>query len=264
MDVGIKNKVVVVIGGESGIGEATTRLFVKAGATVVFAGRNAEKGKAIQEELRKEYNTDRVAFAPLDISKEDEVGKLAAYVKDQWGGCDVLFNNAGILLGTKIHETTTEDWQTVLNVNLTGYYYTSKYFIPQMMEKGGGSIINTSSVSGLYGDYDCCVYNTSKGAVTNMTRAMAIDYAKYNIRVNAVCPGSTRTSMYNACAESIGREKCEKIFSDTYPGHRIAEPVEIAKVVLFLASDLASFVNGVNLPVDGGLTAHTGQPRFMD
>lgn len=264
MNLAIESKVTVVIGGDSGIGEATVRLFAKAGAVIVFTGINTEKGKALEKEVREGLKTDKVVYFPSNISKEDEVKKLADYVKTEWGGCDILFNNAGILLGSKIHETSTSDWQTVMNVNVNGYYLTSKYFIPQMIEKGGGAVINTSSVSGLYGDYDCCAYNVSKGAITNMTRAMAIDYAKYNIRVNAVCPGSTRTSMYDACAEYIGREKCEKLFRSTYPGGRIAEPVEIAKVVLFLASDLASFVNGVNLPVDGGLTAHTGQPRFMD
>lgn len=264
MNIGIENKTAVIIGGTSGIGEATVRLFMKAGASVIFTGRNSARGDALEEELKTTYECSKALFVSSDISKESDVMKLADYVKSELGGCDILFNNSGILLGSKIHETSTEDWQAVVNVNLNGYYYTSKYFIPQMIEKGGGVIINTSSVSGLLGDYNCCAYNASKGAISNMTRAMAIDYAKNNIRVNAVCPGSIRTPMYDSCAALIGREKCDKMFENAYPGYRIGEPEEVAKVVLFLASDLASFVNGVNLPIDGGLTAHTGQPRFMD
>lgn len=198
MDIGIKNKIAVIIGGDSGIGEATVRLFVSEGAFVVFTGINIEKGKVLEKEIMDNSKTGKVAYFPSNIVNEDEVKKLADYVKAEWGGCDILFNNAGILLGSKLHETSTSDWQAVMNVNINGYYNTSKYFIPQMIEKGRGAVINTSSVSGLFGDYDCCAYNVSKGAITNMTRAMAIDYAKFNIRVNAVCPSSTRTPMYDA------------------------------------------------------------------
>jgi len=264
MNIEIKDKVSVIIGGTSGIGKATVKLFLQAGSVVIFTGRNIEKGRTFEKGLKSNFKSDKLVFIASDISKEDDIKRLANYVKEEWAGCDILFNNAGILRGAKIHETSTVDWQTVIDVNLTGYFYTSKYFIPQMIEKNGGVIINTSSISGLYGDYNCCAYNAAKGGVSNMTRAMALDYAKYNIRINAICPGSIRTPMYDSCSKTIGKQKCEKIFQNTYPGHRIGEPEEVAKVVLFLASDWASFVNGVNLPIDGGLTAHSGQPKFIE
>ncbi len=263
MESGLKGKNVVVIGGESGLGAASVNLFAREGSNVIFTGLNESAGKALSEKLKSE-SSGKIIFIKSDISKEDEVNSVADYVETEFGGCDVLFNNAGILKGAEAENTTTAEWDIVNAVNVRGFFFTSRAFIPQMRKRGGGSIINTSSVSGLFGDYACVAYNTSKGAVTNMTRAMALDHAKDNIRVNAVCPGSMRTAMYDACAASIGEEKCDSIFRAQYPMGRIAEPEDVAKVVLFLASDLAGFVSGTNIAVDGALTAHTNQPKFMD
>ena len=260
MDLGLGGKAVVVAGGSSGLGAAAVRLFVEEGARVVFTGVAQEEGLALQEALTEKGGT--AVFRLSDISSEESVKQLADYVGTAFGGCDILFNNAGILRGGRLHETSVADWDLVQSVNIRGFFLTCRYFIPQMLKKGRGVIINTSSVSGLFGDYRSSAYNASKGAVTNLTRSLALDYAEHGIRVNAVCPGSMRTPMYDACAQAIGPELCERMFSERYPGHRIAAAEEVAKVVVFLASEASSFINGVNLPVDGGLTAHTNQPRF--
>ena len=262
MDLGLKGKNIVVFGGETGLGAASVRLFASEGANVVFTGMNDEAGNGLAAELGSS-SAGKVFFIKSDISSEAQVSDTAAFVDKELGGADVLFNNAGILKGAEVENTTSEEWDLVAAVNVKGFFMTSKAFIPQMIKRGGGRIINTSSVSGLFGDYACVAYNASKGAVTNMTRAMALDCAKHNIKVNAVCPGSMRTSMYEACADAIGEEKCETMFRNQYPMGRIAEPIDVAKVVLFLASDLADFVSGTNIPVDGALTAHTNQPKFM-
>jgi meso-butanediol dehydrogenase/(S,S)-butanediol dehydrogenase/diacetyl reductase len=263
MELGLKGKNIVIFGGESGLGAATVRLFKDEDSNIVFTGMNEDAGKKLAAELSNS-GSGKIFFIKSDVSKEDQVQEVADFVDKELGGCDVLFNNAGILKGAEVENTTTEEWDIVTAVNVKGFFLTSRAFIPQMKKRGGGSVINTSSVSGLYGDFACVAYNTSKGAITNMTRAMALDCAKHNIRVNAVCPGSMRTAMYDGCAAAIGEEKCDRIFRAQYPMGRIAEPLDVAKVVVFLASDLAGFVSGTNIPVDGALTAHTNQPRFMD
>lgn len=257
MNISFNGKIVVVTGGSTGIGEATVKLFLQSGANVIFTG--------IENEMDidpTKYSDDTNALAEyyqLDVTDEDAVIRFAAHVEEKYGGCDVLFNNAGILVPHLLHETPTAEWLQTMNVNVNGVFYTSKYFIPQMLKKGGGAIVNTSSMSGLQADYTFCSYNTSKGAVANLTRNMALDYAEYNIRVNAVAPGSVRTSMYNNFAGPVGgADVLDLGTSMVYPLKRVGLPEEVANAVLFLASDKASFINGINLVVDGGLTAHTG------
>jgi len=257
MDIRFDGKLVVVIGGSTGIGEATVKLFLESGGQVIFTGIEEEKDIDLHKYPDELF--DLVEYKRLDISKEEEVKKFTSYVNEKYGGCDVLFNNAGILKTNILHETPTEEWLRTMDVNVNGYYYTSKYFIPQMIKKGGGVIINTSSMSGLQADYTFCAYNASKGAVANLTRNMALDYAQYNIRVNAVAPGVIRTPMHYKFAEVVGGADILD-FGDAlvYPMGRNGLPEEVANAVLFLASDKASFITGINLVVDGGITAHTG------
>ena len=203
MEISFKNKNVVVIGGTTGIGKATVKLFAQSGGMVVFTGLEAEEDVTLLEEAKNLHISSLLDYQRHDITKENDVIEFADYVDKKYGGCDVLYNNAGILAGTTLLETTLQEWNKVIEVNLTGFFLTSKYFIPHMIRKGGGAIVNTSSISGILGDYGCCAYNVSKGGVTNLTRSMALDYAQYNIRVNAVCPGSVRTKMYEACAKSL-------------------------------------------------------------
>lgn len=254
----LKDRISVITGGGSGIGRSTVRRFAQEGAKVVFCNRNQEKGHSLIEELKAEGLADQVRFFPCDVSEEEQVKALAAFVKSEFGNCEILFNNAGIHLAGKLHETAPDAWDRIMNVDLRGLYLVSYYLIPQMMEGHYGSIINMSSVSGICADYAMCAYNTAKGAITNLTRAMALDYADDNIRVNAVCPGIIRTEIAQHTFDCVPGS--EEMFRNAYPVHYIADPVEVANAVVFLASRESDFINGVNLPVDGGITCHTGQP----
>lgn len=252
-----KGKTVVITGGTSGIGEATVKLFVQRGANVVFTGTNEAKGKRVSEEVKKLSVPGKALFFESDVSKEEDVKALVEFVNKEFGDCDVLCNNAGIFIGGAIHETDLESWERLMAVNVRGVYLASRYFLRQMLKNRCGVIINTSSVSGLAGEYNMAAYTATKGAVSNLTRSMALDYANQGIRVNAVCPGATRTPMFMTGST----EAVLTAFNKVSPPNRIGEPEEVAQVIVFLASDDASFLNGLNVPVDGGIMAHTGQPR---
>jgi meso-butanediol dehydrogenase/(S,S)-butanediol dehydrogenase/diacetyl reductase len=263
MDIRFDGKLIIVTGGSSGIGKSTVKQFLESGGNVVFTG--IEDSKSID---LKEFSGTGEGFYEyyrLDGSKEADVKEFADYVYSKYGNCDVLFNNAGIIFANILHETPTEEWMKIMDVNLNAIYFASKYFIPQMLKKGGGAIVNTSSISGLQSDYALCAYNASKGAVANLTRSMALDYAKYNIRVNAVAPGVIRTPMYyNGASAAASLEVFELGMSMVYPIGRIGLPEEVANAVLFLASDKATNITGINLLIDGGLTAHTGSQKNWD
>ncbi len=258
MDIRFDGKVVVVIGGSSGIGEATAKAFVSSGGQVIFTGI----------EQPSEISMDGYGdgdYYQLDVTDAKAVEVFADYVNEKYGGADVLFNNAGILIPHKCHECTVEEWDQTMAINVKGVFLCSKFFLPQMMAKGKGAIVNTSSMSGLAADHNYFSYNASKGAVANMTRNMAIDYAQYGIRVNAVNPGSIKTQMYFRSAEKMGGlEVLDFGSADVYPIGRNGYPEEVAACVLFLASDQASFVTGHNLVVDGGITANTGAQSRWD
>lgn len=255
----LKNKIAVVTGASSGIGLATVKRFAEEGAKVVFcARRRRDTVDRLLTELAQQNLADSVRFVPCDVGNEAEVKMLAEYVKTEFGDCDILFNNAGIHLAGKLLDTKPEDWDRIMGIDLRGVYLMSYYLLPQMIAHHYGSIINMSSVSGICADYAMCAYNTAKGAVTNLTRAMALDYADDNIRVNAVCPGIIRTDIAQHTFDCVPGS--EEAFRRAYPVHHIAEPVEVANAVVFLASRESDFINGVNLPIDGGITAHTGQP----
>ena len=252
------DKVSVITGGTSGIGKATVLRFVEEGAKVVFCGRRNDKGLQLQKEIEAANYPGEAVFFKCDVGDEEEVKAMADFVKAKFGNCEVLFNNAGIHQAGKLHETKPEDWDRIMNVDLRGAYLVCYYFLPQMLAEKYGTIINMSSVSGLFGDTEMVAYNTAKGAITNMTRCMALDYATDGIRVNAVCPGITRSEIVENTFTSV--EGAEEKFKQAYPVHYIAEAVEIANAVVFLASRKCDFITGVNLPIDGGITAHTGQP----
>ena len=254
----LEGKISVITGATSGIGEATVLRFAEEGARVVFCGRRLEKGEKIIEKVKEAGYPGEVKFFQCDVSEAEQVKEMAEFTKKEFGNCEVLFNNAGIHLSGKLHETSHEDWDRIMKIDVGGVYLASYYFIPQMLEEQYGTIINMSSISGLFGDTDLVAYNSAKGAITNMTRCMAIDYASQGIRVNAVCPGIIRTEITEHIFNTIPGS--EKLWEDTYPVHYIAEPVDVANVVVFLATRKSDFMNGTNIPIDGGITAHTGQP----
>lgn len=255
----LKDRVAVVTGASSGIGLSTVERFAEEGAKVVFCARkNRPTVDALLARLEEKGLKQNVRFVTCDVSVEEEVKALAEYTKKEFGNCQILFNNAGIHLAGKLTETPPSEWDRIMNIDLRGVYLMCYYFLPQMIEGKWGSIINMSSVSGTNADYAMCAYNTAKGGITNLTRAMALDYAGDNIRVNAVCPGIIRTDIAEHTFTSVPGS--EQMFKDSYPVHYIADPVEVANAVVFLASRESNFINGVNLLIDGGITAWTGQP----
>lgn len=251
-----EGKIVVVTGGASGMGEQATTLFVKEGATVVFTGFNEqEKGEKLMATLAGEPG--KAIYKDSNVADESACQALAQFVEQEFGRIDVLCNNAGIFAGGMIHETDTETWNSLFSVNTNGVYYMCKHFLPMMRKQQNGAIVNTASVSGMLGEYNMAAYTATKGAVVNLTRSMALDYADEGIRINAVCPGATYTPMFM----SGSTPEIISAFESCFPPKRAGKPEEVAQAILFLASDKASFINGHNLPVEGGLSAHTGQPR---
>lgn len=247
-------KRVLITGGTSGMGLSATKLFLKKGWQVMVVDINEKKGKTLLKELKTEGYTD-VYFYQCDVTKNDQVKSLYEYTIDKLKGIDSIINNAGIWTGGMLHETKEEEWDRIFDVDVKSIYLTSKYFVPYMIENGGGTIVNTASVSGMLGDYNMTAYNAAKGAVVNMAKAMALDYGQYNIRVNNVCPSACATPMFLSNPKEV-----IDLFNQSNPLKRICTPDEVAKAMYFLASEDSSSCNGVNLTVSGGLDVHTGQP----
>lgn len=250
----IEDKVVIVTGAGSGIGAATARAFSQAGARVVLADIDQDRLDTVAADLPD----DRSLVHRVDVADPDGIDALIDATIARFGALDVMFNNAGIAIEGTVEATAFEDWQRILGVNLTGVFLGSKAALPHLRRRKG-CIVNTASVSGLAGDREMAAYNAVKGAISNLTRAMAIDHARDGIRVNAVCPSFTKTAL---TADMLDDKAKIAAFLDRIPLGRLGEPEDVAKVVLFLASDAAGFVTGVNLPVDGGVSASNGQPLF--
>ncbi|MFG3443384.1 dihydroanticapsin 7-dehydrogenase [Bacillus velezensis] len=250
----LTDKTVLITGGASGIGYAAVQAFLNQEANVVVADIDEAQGEAM---IRKE-NNDRLHFVQTDITDESACQNAIRSAVDKFGGLDVLINNAGIEIVAPIHEMELSDWDKVLNVNLTGMFLMSKHALKYMLKSGKGNIINTCSVGGVVAWPDIPAYNASKGGVLQLTRSMAVDYAKHNIRVNCVCPGIIDTPLNEksflenneGTLEEIKKEKAK-----VNPLLRLGKPEEIANVMLFLASDLSSYMTGSAITADGGYTA---------
>jgi len=250
----LKGKVAVITGGTSGIGLATAILFAKEGAKVVIASRDNEAGRAALDLIKS--NNGEAIFVKTDVSNEEDVKILIAESLRRYKRLDILFNNAGIELAKPVTETSSEELAKVIDINLKGVFYGCKYAIPYMIRNGGGSIINTASSVGLVGSPNLAAYSASKGAIIALTKQIAIDYARKNIRVNCVCPGAIATPMIERfIAKSPNPEETRKQLNEMHPIGRMGRAEEIANAVLFLASDESSFITGHSLVVDGGLTA---------
>ncbi|MCC4482808.1 MULTISPECIES: SDR family NAD(P)-dependent oxidoreductase [Limosilactobacillus] len=242
---------VVISGGTSGIGLATADIFLKNGWNTVLIGRDTEKGMQVKQQLGETYSPTQVAFIQADISKSSEVEHAKQITLNKFKTVDAIINNAGIVIHGEVHETSEEDWDKIFDVDVKGTFLVSKAFLPTMIEQDHGSIVNISSVSGMAGDRAMVAYNAAKGAIINMTRAMAIDYGKNNIRVNVVAPGPTNTPLFHQDKQK---------FAKNSPLNRIVEPEEVAAAIYFVASPAASAITGEVIPVTAGFEISTGQP----
>jgi meso-butanediol dehydrogenase/(S,S)-butanediol dehydrogenase/diacetyl reductase len=248
-------QIVIVTGAGSGIGAATAIRFAAEGAQVVLTGRTAEKLDRVIAGASPQSNmTARVT----DSADPKDIQGLIAETVDRFGRLDVLVNNAGIGGGGPVTEEDTETWDAVQATNVGGVFHACRHAIPHLIATNG-SIINVASVSGLGGDWSNAAYNASKGAVVNLTRAMALDHGADGVRINAVCPSLTFTDMTSDMQDD---NHLMAAFYDRIALGRGAQPEEIAAAIAFLASADASFITGVELPVDGGLGASNGQPRL--
>lgn len=245
-------KVVIVTGAGSGIGEGTALRFAREGARVVLAGRRKDKLDAVAAKIGSDHAFVRVT----DVADEAQAQALIADTVDRFGRIDVLVNNAGVFVTGKITDISTEDWRKVMAPNVDGVFFCARAAMPHLIASRG-CVVNTSSVSGIGGDWGMSAYNATKGAVSNLTRALALDHGRDGVRVNAVCPSLTHSEMTDGMQDNTAL--IDK-FIERIPLGRVAEPDDIAAVIAFLASDDARFVTGVNLPVDGGVNASNGQP----
>ncbi|MBN9158978.1 MULTISPECIES: SDR family NAD(P)-dependent oxidoreductase [unclassified Microbacterium] len=247
----LQNKNAIVTGGAGGIGRATSLAFAAEGAKVAVVDLNAEAAEAVAEEIRAAGGTALAIGA--DVSSEADIERVVAAVVDGFGGVDVVFNNAGIIRRTTAVETTVEEWDRVFGVNVRAIFLMCKHVVPVMAANGGGSIVNTGSGWGLKGGGQAISYCASKGAVVNMTRALAIDHGPQGIRVNSVNPGDVDTGMLRDEARQLGQDQAGFLAEAAErPLNRMGQPSEIAAAVVWLASDESSYVTGSALVVDGG------------
>ncbi len=255
----LRDKVSVITGAGSGIGEATAKTFAREGAAVVVAEINEEGGNRVVNEIRNAGGT--AEFFRVDTGNLKDIDAMVKFAKSKFGRLDILHNNAITIDTGRIAEMTIEGWQKTVNVGLTAYWYGIKVAIEQaMLPQKKGAIVSTASVSGLAGDYTLGAYNAVKHGVVALTKATGIEYARKGIRCNAVCPGPIATPPLL----NIEKQRPDIIarIREAIPMGRLGDPNEVANVVLFLASDEASFVTGAFFVVDGGLWAHSGMPSL--
>lgn len=276
----IAGKVALITGGGSGIGEATAKRFSQEGAKVVVVDINENGARRVAGEIQA--SGGQASALRADVADPVAAEAMIKHAVDTFGRLDILHNNATALEVGSVANLTIEGWNRTIAVNLTAPFLATKFVLPIMMQQGGGVIVNTASISGLFGDYGNAAYNAGKAGVINFTRCVALEYARYNIRANCVCPGAIATPpMLALTGQSEGRmphlmvapsdapaqpmtaeagQQIRKRMENAHPIGRLGKPEEVANLVLFLASDEAAFITGAAYTVDGGLTAHTGLP----
>jgi NAD(P)-dependent dehydrogenase (short-subunit alcohol dehydrogenase family) len=244
-----ENKVVLITGGTRGIGFASAQLFAQEGAQVVIVGRDANR---TTEAARQVPGRGEAG----DVSVAADCERIVTRTLNMFSRLDVLVNCAGVIFrNCTVEETSEKEWDTTFEVNVKGTFLMCKYALPALRETQG-CIINVSSYVGLVGFAGASAYAASKAAILNLTRSMALDHARESIRVNAICPGSVDTDMIHTAWQQFGDvEQARTLWAEKHPLGRIAAPEEVARAILFLASEEASFITGAALPVDGGITA---------
>jgi meso-butanediol dehydrogenase / (S,S)-butanediol dehydrogenase / diacetyl reductase len=254
------DQVAIVTAGGSGIGAATARRFAGEGAAVVVADLSGTRAEAVASGIAAAGG--RAVAIKMDASDAEAVARTVRLALDCYGRLDVMFNNAGLAEPAPLDEIPLESWNRVIAVTLTSVFLGMKFCLPIMRAQGKGVVVNTASVSGMTGDYGLSSYNAAKAGVINLTRSAALENARHNIRVNCVCPGFIDTR----ATQILGGERAAELrrqYAAVHPIGRVGQPDEIARAVLFLASDEASFMTGAAIVADGGLTAHTGMPEFQ-
>jgi NAD(P)-dependent dehydrogenase (short-subunit alcohol dehydrogenase family) len=250
----LENRVALITGGTSGIGQAVAELFAREGANIAITGRNENRGHAVTAGILE--SGGKAIFLRTDVRKAVECKRAVDETLRSFERLDILFNNAGVFYPQTALECSEEEWDLQIDINLKGTFLMSKYALPPMMSQGRGVIINNSSGWGLVGGDRAVAYCASKGGVVLLTKAMAVDHGRQGIRVNCICPGDVDTPMLPEDAKLRGLDwKTYLAGCENRPMGRIGTPDEIAKAVLFLASDDSSFMTGAALVVDGGGTA---------
>ena len=247
------DKIIFITGGASGIGRSAALTFGHAGATVIISDINQEAGEETAALVKQETGAT-AHFLWSDVSSHDSVKSVIDHIITDHGRIDIAINNAGVEGETnRTADVTEQDFDWIMQVNVKGVWLCMKYELPQMVKQGGGVILNTASVAGLVGAHSLPVYSASKHAVIGLTKSAALEYARKNIRVNAVCPSMIRTPMVERAFENL--PQFENAVINGHPSRRLGEASEVAAALLWLASPQASFINGVALPVDGAFTA---------
>ena len=247
----LSGKRALITGGASGIGRATANLFACQGAGICIADTSAAAGQGVADEIMIEGG--RAIFVRCDVSSAAECQSAVQQMVAEFGGIDILFNNAGIIRRASVVDTTEDEWDRVMAVNVKSVFLLGKYVVPHMDKEGGGAIINISSGWGLVGGRNAASYCASKGAVVQLTRAMALDHGAQNIRVNCICPGDTDTAMLRNEAQQLGEtEDAFLAEAADRPLQRVGTPEDIAQAALYLVSEASAFITGTTLVVDGG------------
>jgi NAD(P)-dependent dehydrogenase (short-subunit alcohol dehydrogenase family) len=259
----LKDKVAIVTGASQGIGEGIARTFGRNGAKIILADVNEELGTKVAEQLAQE--DIEAIFVKTDVSQEDQVIAMIQAGADKFGGIDLLVNNAAVNVRKSAKDTSLEEWQRVIGVNLTGAFLCSKYAIPEMEKRGGGAIVNIASWHAEKTITRLAAYAASKGGITALTRQMSLDCGPLNIRVNAVCPSTVDTPLLKQTFASL--EDPEEGFRQTLdfqPLGRIGTVDDIANAALFMCSDEASYISGHTLMVDGAAINKIARPLMFD
>jgi len=250
----LAGKVALITGGTSGIGRATAALFAREGAKVALTGRDEVRGRVVLHEVKSAGS--EAIFVRSDVRLADDCRRAVDETIKAFKRLDILFNNAGVFFPHTVPDSSEEEWDQTLDVNLKGTYLMSKFALPHMIAQRSGAIVNNSSGWGLVGGDAAAAYCASKGGVVLLTKAMAVDHGRQGIRINCICPGDVETPMLPEDARQRGLDWDEYLKgAANRPLGRIGKPEEIARAVLFLASDDSSFMTGSALVVDGGGTA---------